>query len=159
MVTEDGEQDRLKRGGPLSDELLGHHGSDTLLGAGGHDVIWGDWDPVRNNTRQRDLLDGGPGNDWLYPSHGRSVVKGRARDRLRLGLLRQGHDRLRAGHRHRPDPHHRRLHDPHLRAHPPLLRARRERRRPVPLADRQAGAVGGPAGARAAIGAQTRSRI
>jgi hypothetical protein len=76
MVVEDSEQDRFKRAGPLNDELLGHHGSDTLLGAGGHDVIWGDWDPVRNNTRQRDVLDGGPGNDWLYPSHGRSIVKG-----------------------------------------------------------------------------------
>lgn len=77
MVVEDSEQARIKRGGPRNDELLGHHGSDTLSGAGGHDVIWGDWDPKRNNTRQRDVLDGGPGNDWLYPSHGtRSIVKG-----------------------------------------------------------------------------------
>jgi hypothetical protein len=76
MVVEDDEQDRFKRAGSLNDELLGHHGSDTLLGSGGHDVIWGDWDPVRNNTRQRDVIDGGAGNDWLYPSHGRSIVKG-----------------------------------------------------------------------------------
>lgn len=76
MVVEDSEQARFKRGGPRNDELLGHHGSDTLLGAGGHDVIWGDWDPVRNNTRQRDVLAGGAGNDWLYPSHGRSIVRG-----------------------------------------------------------------------------------
>jgi|GEM_PF-2264339 len=78
MVTEDTEQVRFMRAGPLNDELLGHHGSDTLVGAGGHDVIWGDWDPVANNARQRDILDGGPGNDWLYPSHGRSIVKGGA---------------------------------------------------------------------------------
>ena len=32
---------------------------------------------MRNNSVQRDVLDGGPGNDWLYPSHGRrSVVRG-----------------------------------------------------------------------------------
>ena len=78
MVVEDGEQPRYKRGGPLNDELLGHHGSDTLLGAGGHDVLWGDWDPVANTARQRDVLDGGAGNDWLYPSHGRTIVKGGA---------------------------------------------------------------------------------
>ena len=70
---------RTKLGGPLNDELLGRHGTDTLLGGGGHDIIWGDWDPVANNTRQRDVLSGGLGNDWLYPSHGRSIVRaGRA---------------------------------------------------------------------------------
>jgi hypothetical protein len=67
---------RTKLAGPLNDELLGHHGSDTLLGGGGHDIIWGDWDPVAYYTRQRDVLSGGPGNDWLYPSHGRSIVRG-----------------------------------------------------------------------------------
>jgi hypothetical protein len=72
----DPQQQRTKLGGPLNDELLGHHGSDTLLGAGGHDIIWGDWDPVANNSRQRDVLSGGAGNDWLYPSHGRSIVRG-----------------------------------------------------------------------------------
>ena len=66
----------MKDGGPLNDELLGHHGSDRLAGGAGHDIIWGDWDPVANSSSQRDVLDGGPGNDWLYPSHGRSIVKG-----------------------------------------------------------------------------------
>ncbi len=65
-----------KVGGPDNDELLGHHGSDRLFGGAGHDILWGDWDPSNNNTRQKDLLDGGPGNDWLYPSHGPTVVKG-----------------------------------------------------------------------------------
>lgn len=78
QVIEDSTTPRTKRGGPLNDELLGHHGSDTLLGAGGHDILWGDWDPVRNNSTQRDVLSGGAGNDWLYPSHGRSVVRGGA---------------------------------------------------------------------------------
>lgn len=67
---------RRKSGGPLNDELLGHHGSDVLRGSGGHDILWGDWDPRGNTPRQRDVLDGGPGNDWLYPSHGRSIVRG-----------------------------------------------------------------------------------
>jgi hypothetical protein len=64
-----------KVGGPDNDELLGHHGSDRLFGREGKDILWGDWDPSNNNTRQKDLLDGGPGNDWIYPSHGPTVVK------------------------------------------------------------------------------------
>jgi hypothetical protein len=65
-----------KAGGADNDELLGHHGSDRLFGGQGKDILWGDWDPSNNNTRQKDLLDGGPGNDWIYPSHGATVVKG-----------------------------------------------------------------------------------
>jgi Ca2+-binding RTX toxin-like protein len=61
-------------GGPDNDELLGHHGSDTIAGAGGKDVLWGDWDPSNNNTRQRDVLRGGPGDDFIYPSHGTTRV-------------------------------------------------------------------------------------
>jgi hypothetical protein len=66
---------RKKVGGADNDELLGHHGSDRVFGREGHDILWGDWDPQNNNTRQKDLLDGGPGNDWIYPSHGSTVVK------------------------------------------------------------------------------------
>ena len=69
-------RDRKKLGGPLNDELLGHHGDERLSGAGGHDVLWGDWDPKNNTTRQRDYLSGGSGNDWLYPSHGRNTILG-----------------------------------------------------------------------------------
>jgi hypothetical protein len=61
-------------GGPDNDELLGHHGSDTIAGAGGRDVLWGDWDPSNNTTRQRDVLRGGPGDDFIYPSHGTTRV-------------------------------------------------------------------------------------
>ncbi len=68
--------DRKKLGGPGNDELLGHHGDERLSGAGGHDVLWGDWDPKNNTTRQRDYLSGGSGNDWLYPSHGRNTIRG-----------------------------------------------------------------------------------
>ncbi len=76
MVIEDGRQARRQVGGPDNDELLGHHGDDHLSGAGGDDIIWGDWDPARNNSKQRDILSGGAGNDWLYPSHGRVTVLG-----------------------------------------------------------------------------------
>jgi Ca2+-binding RTX toxin-like protein len=62
-------------GGPASDELMGHHGSDRIAGGAGSDVIWGDWDPHGNSTRQRDVLSGGAGNDWIYPSHGRTTVR------------------------------------------------------------------------------------
>ncbi len=71
-----GDADRSRVGGALNDELLGHHGSDRISGAGGHDVLWGDWDPKDNNGHQRDTLRGNAGNDWLYPSHGRSRVYG-----------------------------------------------------------------------------------
>ena len=52
--------DHLFVGGSLSDELLGHHGSDVIRGGAGADVIWGDWDPVGNGPRQHDRLWAGP---------------------------------------------------------------------------------------------------
>jgi Ca2+-binding RTX toxin-like protein len=62
-------------GGPLSDELLGHHGDDVIRGGRGADVIWGDWDPVGNTEAQRDRLSGGAGDDWLYSSHGTNTIR------------------------------------------------------------------------------------
>ena len=62
-------------GGPRNDELLGHHGNDAIHGRGGKDIVWGDWDPKDNNTRQIDRLEGGAGNDWIYSSHGRNTIK------------------------------------------------------------------------------------
>jgi hypothetical protein len=67
---------RRKVAGRFNDELLGHHGSDRLAGSDGHDIIWGDWDPRDNNTRQRDTMRGGNGNDWLYASHGQNRIYG-----------------------------------------------------------------------------------
>jgi hypothetical protein len=64
-----------KIGGPDNDELLGHHGSDHIEGKGGKDIIWGDWDPKNNNGHQRDVLIGGPGKDFIYPSHGLTRVQ------------------------------------------------------------------------------------
>lgn len=65
-------------GGTATDELLGHHGNDTISGGDGNDVLWADWDPSHNTTKQRDRLSGGAGNDFLYASHGRNTLKGGA---------------------------------------------------------------------------------
>jgi Ca2+-binding RTX toxin-like protein len=66
--------DHSKVAGPDNDELLGHHGSDRVSGGDGNDILWGDWDPSGNSARQRDVLRGGAGNDWLYSSHGSSAM-------------------------------------------------------------------------------------
>ena len=73
MVT--GDHDASQTGSHLTDELLGHHGSDRIEGGAGRDVIWGDWDPMGNTTRQRDTLLGGAGADRIYPSHGTTTVR------------------------------------------------------------------------------------
>ena len=43
-------------------------------------MLWGDWEPKDNGTNQTDVLRGGDGNDFLYPSHGKNmhVRRGRA---------------------------------------------------------------------------------
>jgi Ca2+-binding RTX toxin-like protein len=97
-------------GGPLSDELLGRHGNDVITGGHAADVIWGDWDPVGNTRRQRDVLRGEGGNDFLYSSHGHNRIGGGrgndlvwayyGRGRIDCG---SGHDtlRIRLHHRYR----------------------------------------------------------
>src|SRR4051812_39925253 len=62
--------DHRRTGTADNDELLGHHGDDTVVGGAGKDVLWGDWDPNNNTSAQSDVLRGGDGNDFLYPSHG-----------------------------------------------------------------------------------------
>jgi RTX calcium-binding nonapeptide repeat (4 copies) len=70
-------------GGADNDELLGHHGSDTIVGGPGRDVLWGDWDPSGNTSRQRDVLRGGAGDDFIYPSHGTTrVIAGPGNDHV-----------------------------------------------------------------------------
>jgi Ca2+-binding RTX toxin-like protein len=59
-----------------NDELLGGHGNDTIAGVGGKDVLWGDYKPSGNNESQQDTLDGGPGNDFIYASHGTNSIQG-----------------------------------------------------------------------------------
>jgi hypothetical protein len=58
-----------------NDELLGHHGDDTLIGDDGKDVLWGDWE-ANNPSGQTDVMRGGDGNDFLYPSHGKNTMLG-----------------------------------------------------------------------------------
>ena len=61
-----------------NDELLGHHGDDTVIGLEGKDVLWGDWELKGNGSNQSDTLRGGDGNDFLYPSHGKNNMYGGA---------------------------------------------------------------------------------
>jgi hypothetical protein len=65
---------RSTGGSPLNDELLGGDGSDHLSGGAGNDILWGDQHPVGNNVKQHDTELGGPGNDWIYTSHGTNNV-------------------------------------------------------------------------------------
>lgn len=58
-----------------SDELLGHHGSDTLSGGAANDILWGDWDPKGQPASQKDVIDGGDGTDFIYGSHGRNTIR------------------------------------------------------------------------------------
>jgi Ca2+-binding RTX toxin-like protein len=67
---------RTDAGTDFNDELLGSHGNDVISGGWGDDIIWGDQLPVGNNGWQRDVLDGGPGNDWIYSSHGYNRISG-----------------------------------------------------------------------------------
>ncbi len=55
--------------------LLGGHGNDTIHAAPWGDVLWGDYKPTEQTRHQTDHLYGGPGPDFIYPSHGKNVVK------------------------------------------------------------------------------------
>ncbi len=63
-------------GSEVNDELMGHHTSDVLKGMAGSDVLWGDFDPFGQPPSQVDRIYGGPGNDFIYGSHGRNVIYG-----------------------------------------------------------------------------------
>lgn len=56
-------------------ELLGAHGSDTIWGGEQGDVIWGDYKPSGQPTKQVDRLNGGPGRDFIYASHGTNIIR------------------------------------------------------------------------------------
>jgi Ca2+-binding RTX toxin-like protein len=92
-----------------SDELLGGHGHDTIRGRGSADVIWGDYKPCCQPARQRDVLDGGSGNDHIYASHGwNRVIAGPGRDLIHGHFGRgkidcgAGRDKVYLSHRSRP---------------------------------------------------------
>jgi RTX calcium-binding nonapeptide repeat (4 copies) len=72
-------------GGSRNDELLGGHGSNLISGRGGHDVLWGDFNPSGQPASQVDVIRGGDGNDFIYGSHGRNVIHaGRGNDKVRV---------------------------------------------------------------------------
>jgi hypothetical protein len=56
-------------------ELLGGHGNDTIHAGPAGDVIWGDFKPCCQPTRQVDHLYGGPGDDFIYASHGLNYIQ------------------------------------------------------------------------------------
>jgi Ca2+-binding RTX toxin-like protein len=70
--------DHERTGTADNDELLGHHGNDKVVGGAGKDVLWGDWELKGNGSNQSDVLRGGDGNDFLYPSHGKNLMYGGA---------------------------------------------------------------------------------
>jgi Ca2+-binding RTX toxin-like protein len=55
-------------------ELLGGHGSDTLIAGRIGDVLWGDFNPSGQSTTQVDTIKGGAGKDFIYSSHGKNVI-------------------------------------------------------------------------------------
>ncbi len=56
----------------VHNELLGGDGNDTIWAGNEGDVIWGDSHaaPTSPPPRRTSALHGGPGEDWLYASHG-----------------------------------------------------------------------------------------
>jgi len=77
-VVREGTNGQADNGTARNDELLGSHGNDTVRGGTGHDILWGDYLPTANNTWQHDVMDGGPGRDWIYSSHGHNDIWGGA---------------------------------------------------------------------------------
>ena len=72
-------------GTPLNDELLGGRGNDAIYGEAGDDVIWGDSEATGNTTAQQDVLNSGPGDDWIYGSHGYNTISaGPGNDTVRV---------------------------------------------------------------------------
>jgi hypothetical protein len=55
-------------------ELLGGHGSDTLIAGRIGDVLWGDFNPSGQSTTQTDTIHGGAGKDFIYSSHGKNII-------------------------------------------------------------------------------------
>jgi len=56
-------------------ELLGGHGNDTIHAGPQGDVIWGDYKPSGQPSSQVDRIAGGAGRDFIYSSHGTSIVR------------------------------------------------------------------------------------
>jgi hypothetical protein len=59
---------------PGHNELLGGHGNDTIFAGPWGDVLWADYKPSHQPSRQRDTVVGGPGRDFIYSSHGTNAI-------------------------------------------------------------------------------------
>lgn len=59
----------------VHNELLGGHGSDTIHAGPLGTVIWGDYKPSGQGTKQVDRIWGGAGRDFIYGSHGKNIVR------------------------------------------------------------------------------------
>lgn len=69
----------------VHNELLGGASSDTIYAGNMGDVIWGDSHEGDQPTGQVDRLHGGPGEDWLYASHGYNHIwTGAGKDHVAL---------------------------------------------------------------------------
>jgi hypothetical protein len=64
------------RGTRRSDELLGGHRGNRIIGGPASDVLWGDYKPSGQNSWQFDRMAGGDGRDFIYASHGRNRIYG-----------------------------------------------------------------------------------
>lgn len=56
-------------------KLLGGHGDDTIHAGSQGDVIWGDYKPSGQPSRQTDRLFGGNSRDFIYASHGTNIIR------------------------------------------------------------------------------------
>ncbi len=63
---------------PGHNRLLGGHGNDSIFAGPHGDVLWGDYKPTEQTSKQTDHLTGGDGPDFIYPSHGRNHIVGGA---------------------------------------------------------------------------------
>ena len=68
-----------KHGTDRNDRLNGQHGSNTIFGMGGDDIIWGDSAHDSGGSRalkQTDMLDAGAGDDTVYAGRGNNKILG-----------------------------------------------------------------------------------
>lgn len=57
-----------------SNQLLGYHGSDTLIGGDKSDVLWADHVGTGQPASQFDRITGGDGTDFIYSSKGTNAI-------------------------------------------------------------------------------------
>jgi Ca2+-binding RTX toxin-like protein len=55
-------------------ELLGGHGNDNIYAGNAGDVLWGDYHASGQPETQVDHINGGPGRDFIYASHGLNYI-------------------------------------------------------------------------------------